>query len=312
MNTRAPIVVGVDRSDSALNAVWWAAREAALRRRPLHLVAAMPGSANTFRHAVQLGAPDFPDQRYEGRERLSKAHTVALDSVADAAVDNKAVGNTRIAVVEHLRFGNAVEILLGESRYAAMLVVGSHGLDQLADGILGSVSAAVVLHAQCPVAVIRYLPESERPPLDGPVVVGVDGTENSEPAITEAFETASLHGVDLVAVHAWSDSRLSTAFRSDPDGVALDWNAISTAEHAVLSERLAGWREKNPDVAIRQVVVHDRPARQLITESKSAQLVVVGRRGRGGFTSMLLGSTSRRLMHTVVCPLLIVHSPRTP
>ncbi|NMM89573.1 universal stress protein [Rhodococcus sp. SRB_17] len=307
MTTRAPIVVGVDRSGSALNAVWWAAREAALRRRPLHLVAAMPGSANTFRHAVQLGAPDFPEQRYEGRERLSKAHTVALDAVADTPA-----GTTRISVVEHLQFGNAVEILLAESRDAAMLVVGSHGLDQLAEGILGSVSAAVVLHAQCPVAVIRYLPESERPPLDGPVVVGVDGTENSEPAITEAFETASLHGVDLVAVHAWSDSRLSTAFRSDPDGVALDWNAISTAEHAVLSERLAGWREKNPDVAIRQVVVHDRPARQLITESKSAQLVVVGRRGRGGFTSMLLGSTSRRLMHTAVCPLLIVHSPRTP
>ena len=193
-----------------------------------------------------------------------------------------------------------------------MLVVGSRGLDQFASGVLGSVSAAVVLHAPCPVAIIRPVPDVDPVQLDGPVVVGVDGTENSEPAIAEAFEAASLHGVDLVAVHAWRDSHLTTVFTSDPDGGALDWDAIATAEHAVLAERLAGWKEKYPDVAVRRVVVRDRPARQLIAESKSAQLVVVGRRGRGGVASMLLGSTSRHLMHTVSCPLLIIHSPAAP
>ncbi|MGM5068951.1 universal stress protein [Rhodococcus qingshengii] len=105
------------------------------------------------------------------------------------------------------------------------------------------------------------------------------------------------------------DPSPATVFRSDPDGVSLDWDTISTAEHAVLAERLGGWREEYPDVAVRCVVVRDNPARQLEIESKSAQLVLVGRRGRGGFSSMLLGSTSRRLIHTVSCPLLIVSSP---
>lgn len=302
MTTRAPIVVGVDRSDAASKAVRWAAREAALRARPLHLVAAMPGTETTFRKAIALQAPEFPDQRYEGEERLSKAHAEALNSV----------GSTGLTIVKHLRFGKVLELLLDESRDAAMLVVGSHGLDQLASSVLGSTSAAVALHAPCPVAIVRHSPGANRSPLDGPVVVGVDGTENSEPAIAEAFEAASLHEVDLVAVHAWRDSHLTTAFTSDTDGVALDWDVIATAEHAVLAERLAGWKEKYPDVAVRRVVVRDRPARQLTAESASAQLVVVGRRGRGGISSILLGSTSRHLMHTASCPLLIVHSPVAP
>ncbi len=262
----------------------------------------MPDEASTFGGAVKLGAPRFPNQQTVGRERLSTARSEALLSAAT-------LGDRELQIVDKLRFGNGVETLLNESRTAAMLVVGSHGLNQFADAILGSVSAAVVLHSNVPVAVIRNVPNSKQPQMSGPIVVGIDGTENSEPAIAEAFETASLHGVELTAVHAWSDSDLTTVFRSDPDGVSPDWDTISTAEHAVLAERLAGWRQEYPDVAVRCVVVRDNPARQLEIESKSAQLVLVGRRGRGGFSSMLLGSTSRRLMHTASCPLLIMPSP---
>ena len=302
MNRGAPIVVGVDGSAPALSAVRWAAREAVLRTRPLHLLSVMPDEASTFGGAVKLGAPRFPNQQTVGRERLSTARSEALLSAAT-------LGDRELQIVDKLRFGNGVETLLNESRTAAMLVVGSHGLNQFADAILGSVSAAVVLHSNVPVAVIRNVPNSKQPQMSGPIVVGIDGTENSEPAIAEAFETASLHGVELTAVHAWSDSDLTTVFRSDPDGVSPDWDTISTAEHAVLAERLAGWRQEYPDVAVRCVVVRDNPARQLEIESKSAQLVLVGRRGRGGFSSMLLGSTSRRLMHTASCPLLIMPSP---
>ena len=294
----APIVVGVDGSTRSLDAVRWASHEAVLRGRPLHLVAAIRGEPSTYGNAFTLGAPQFAAKRREGKLRLSRGRSAAQPATGGGPV-----------VTEHLGFGHPVDILLEQSEDAAMLVVGSRGLGRWADGILGSVSTATVLHARCPVAVIRELPPADEPLRGGPVVVGVDGTEHSEPALAEAFETASLHGVELVAVHAWSDSHLSTAFRTDPDGESLDWDAIATAEHAVLAERLAGWTDRYPDVAIRRVVVHDNPAQELITESKSAQLVVVGRRGRGGFKSMLLGSTSRNLLHRALCPLLIVTHP---
>src|SRR5438445_579483 len=114
-------------------------------------------------------------------------------------------------------------------------------------GVDGSESALDAVRWAAREAVLRGGPKAGQLPLDGPVVVGVDGTENSESAIAEAFETASLHGVDVVAVHAWNDYDLATAFRSDPDGVALGWDAIESAEHAVLAESLAGWQEKYPD-----------------------------------------------------------------
>ena len=67
-------------------------------------------------------------------------------------------------------------------------------------------------------------------------------------------------------------------------------------------------RELLANPRVTRVVVKDRPARKLAELSDKAQLVVVGCRGRGGFASLLLGSTSRALLHIVTRPLLIVHA----
>jgi nucleotide-binding universal stress UspA family protein len=84
------------------------------------------------------------------------------------------------------------------------------------------------------------------------------------------------------------------------------WGGIQTGEEVVLSERLAGFQERYPDVTVERVVARDRPVRVLSEFAEKAQLVVVGSRGRGGFTGMLLGSTSNALMHTADCPVMIV------
>jgi nucleotide-binding universal stress UspA family protein len=75
---------------------------------------------------------------------------------------------------------------------------------------------------------------------------------------------------------------------------------------------MAGWQEKYPDVEVRRVVTRDRPVRCLLNHAVDAQLLVVGSRGRGGFSGMLLGSTSQALMYHAPCPLLVVRPAATP
>ncbi len=146
------------------------------------------------------------------------------------------------------------------------------------------------------------LPDTDINALAGPVVVGVDGSAHAEPAVSMAFEEAALRHTELVAVHAWSDVNIPFAFE-DGDPV---WMQIVKDETAQLSEYLVGHAEKYPDVKVRTVVVMDQPAHGLREEAENAQLLVVGSRGRGGFASMLLGSTTRTLMNSVNRPLLIV------
>src|ERR1035437_2594670 len=112
-----------------------------------------------------------------------------------------------------------------------MVVLGSRGLGEFTGALLGSVTSALAHHAHSPVAVIR---ESPHPATQGPVVVGVDGSANSEPAIAMAFEEASLRGTDLIAVHACSDVTMPVPSLHHHHG--LPWTSPDTAEDAVLAE----------------------------------------------------------------------------
>jgi nucleotide-binding universal stress UspA family protein len=113
-----------------------------------------------------------------------------------------------------------------------------------------------------------------------------------------AFDEASRRGVELIAMHVWSDVEVN-------DYPAIDWPAMKPAADEVLAERLAGWQERYPDVAVRRVVECDHPTYHLIQQAESAQLVVVGSHGRGGFAGMLLGSVSTAVAHSARIPVIV-------
>lgn len=282
------IVVGVDGSPSALHATSWAAAEAARRNLPLRLVHGVfvpywSGGVGSLEILLETA-----DE--EGRRVLDEAETQVTKEFPD------------VTVTGLLRRGDPNQVLIDESTTAGLVVLGSRGLGGITATIVGSTAIALAAHGHSPVAVIR-----EAIPAGGPVVVGIDGSPASEAAVAIAFEEASLRGVDLIAAHTWTDYSTDIAYAYARANQLLDWRLIETEQTEVLSERLAGWQEPYPDVVVHRQVARDRPVRHLlaVAERREAQLLVVGSRGRGGFTGMLLGSTSRALTHHAPCPLLV-------
>ena len=89
----------------------------------------------------------------------------------------------------------------------------------------------------------------------------------------------------------------------------VDYAALEERANVLLGERLAGWQERYPDVPVRRFVAWGRPAKVLVAQSRSAQLVVVGSHGRGGFTGMLLGSCGATVAQAARIPVIVARRP---
>lgn len=286
------IVVAIDGSPASNVAACWAAREAAMRKIPLTVV-----------HAVAIPTVTFPPVPYpealvtnledDGKRAIMHATKIAEDAMPS---------DRKVPIGRELVYSAPASALLTLSDTAEMIVMGSHGRGVLARGLLGSVSSTVVRHANCPVAVVRdeELPDRQH----APVLLGIDGSPACELATEIAFDEASRRGVDLVAIHAWSDNAVSEVFE-------IDWPSVEAETQRGLAESLAGWQERYPDVTVHRLIARDRPAQHLIAKSETAQLVVVGSHGRGGLTRMLLGSVSNTVLHGVKVPVIVVRPAST-
>ncbi|EWM10219.1 universal stress protein [Kutzneria sp. 744] len=280
-----PVTVGIDGSGAAERALGWAAAEAELRHVSLDIVHAAqlvtvpPGVPPTTSMNAALAA--------QCRKWLDEAVTVVKEVAPEVRVTTELIDD------------GVLDALTRRSSQAQLLVLGSRGIGGFAELLAGSVAVALCAHARCPVAVVR----GAIPSPDAPVVVGIDGSPTSDAALAFAMNEASLRSVPLVAYHSWSDTSHEPGMQRQP--FVLDWSAIREAEEGVLTERLAGWQQRYREVEVRHVVERNRPAHGLIRQSASAQLVVVGSRGRGGLAGMLLGSTSHALIHHAACPVVV-------
>ena len=276
VNTRgipdgATVVAAVDGTRAADGAARWAADYAARHSRRLTLAYVVTPT---------LLDEQNPQLRVRIRRwRDHRARQMLADVRAHIALSTTATSPT---IDLELRFGAPASELTEMSGDAALLVVGSRFHGSAGGPRLGSVSAAVSYRARCPVAVVhRY----DNDMLMKPLVVGIDGSPASEAATAIAFDEASRRGVDLIAVHAWSDVGVIPMF-------GMDWYASQERAAEVVAERLAGWQEKYPDVAVERRILCDVPAHDLQAESRRAGLVVVGSRGRGAARTLALGSVA--------------------
>lgn len=284
------VVVGVDGSASGLAVVEVAAREARLRGAELRVV-----------HAFLWPAMHPPPGPLPLGPPASGIRNMVEHLVAEAVARARAT-EPEVPVSHAVVTGEPLTVLEAQSRAAELVVVGSRGTGGFAGLLAGSTAVHLAAHGRCPVLVVREEGRS-----DGPVVVGVDGSAAGEQAVGFAFAEAALHGAGLVALHAWTK-------RNTPMPAALDASVryenpragLAQGEERLLSEVLAGCRERYPDVTVRHEVVHGGAREALIEASRSARLMVVGARGRGGFAGLLLGSVSQALLHHAHCPVTVV------
>ncbi|MGH3646379.1 MAG: universal stress protein [Micromonosporaceae bacterium] len=288
---RTHVVVGTDGSESANDAVAWAAREAKLRSLPLRVV---HGYVWPYVHAP-LGAAGYLEAG-DGLRDAPQRLLADAEQVARTAAPEVPVETTLVAT-------SATAALLEWSHDAALLVVGSRGLGGFSSLLLGSTAVQAAMYASCPVVTVR---EAETTEGVRPVVVGVDAPNHAVAALAFAYEDASLRRAPLVAVHAWTEP-VSTG-PGDMLPLVYDPAEVQDDETRLLAELLAGWSEKYPDVPVTRRVERGRARDVLIEESHRAQLVVVGARGVGGFRGLLFGSVSQAVLHHAHCPVAVVRA----
>ncbi|MFD3922199.1 universal stress protein [Streptomyces sp. NPDC058595] len=275
------VLVGVDPRGLPASVVAWAVAEAELGNSPLRLVVAIPPLRDTRHVDTTL--------RYRAlREQGERALEAAAESIYGLAPDAR--------VEMELLNGFPAAVLSGQVKsHTRMVVLGSRELSRPAEMLsAGSVAVPVSAQANCPVAVVR---ETERSSGGSSgLVVGVEGSDFSRAAVAVAVEEADLRGVGVRAIWAWR--RPVVTFGGEETGVE--------ERRRLLAETVSGPASAHPDVQITQEVRRGHPVEELARASASADAVVVGRRGRGGYTGMRLGSVAHGLLHRAQCTVITV------
>ncbi|MGK9272534.1 universal stress protein [Williamsia muralis] len=293
-STTAPVIVGIDGSQSALGAARWAAEYAEKVNAPVELVFALPGNDwyMALGEAALISERALLDQLREVGARYLKEAQEATGKAASTVRTTATISEDEI-----------VDFIRKRSPDAQLVVIGSRRSGPVRDLLLGSQVIPITNAAQCPV--LAWRPSADAAvDMHTDVVVGIDGSEHADKALLAAFEHAHLTGTRLVIAHFWQVSALVGVGYA---GALIDWEQLRDNGNAWLRDHVAGMRDKFPDVEVRLIYGDASPAHGLADLSASAGVVVVGSRGRGAVSGTLLGSVSQNLLHHSRCSVLVVH-----
>ncbi|WP_431710885.1 universal stress protein [Glutamicibacter uratoxydans] len=293
------IVVGVDGSQQSRCALKWAEKEARRRSVALNVVSA---------YTIPVFAASSMDAGYS---------TLDDDLIRGGAEDivrqaREELGDTDVTVRTYIESGDPAGVLLDLSNDAELVVVGTRGRGGFVGRMLGSVSSALPAHAKCPTVVVPLRMAKEQ---DGQteqvrdaIVVGVDGSDRARAAVLAAADAAMARNIKLRIVCAVA-----------PVSAALAWMPATVDQEAVLEDVRhqmqigVRWLKSHyPELELETDVISGPPVEVLIGESERAVLTVTGSRGRGGFTGMLLGSTSQGVLHHSKGPVMVVPDREDP
>lgn len=277
------IVVGVEATPAGEKALLWALQEAVVRHVPLTAVRAWQDSDYGIYGMGNPVMPRQPDPELDAQIFAEEQLKLTVDQVPGA----ESLQTRPLAVR-----GRAADVLVNAGRDASLLVVGSRGLRPVSRAVLGSVSSSVLHHAEGPVAVI---PEGADVQAGGRVLVGVDHSPQSLVALGYAVAFARTHGLTLVPVHAHA-----------PIPQEGDWSVRQLELNdaaSLLSEASAAGAS---DVPVEPEVIPGHAAQVLTSLSGPDDVLIVGSRGRGGFTGLLLGSTSTQCAQHARSPVIVI------
>lgn len=287
------VVVGIDGSPQSDRALDWAVLQARLEHRALTLVhAAHLGAAG---ETLWRGTPGTDLRAVEDALRQT-GHALLVAAEARAArADPSLVVRSVLSTLDPR---DALLELAGE---AALTVVGSRGRGPVVSLLLGSVSVAVARLAAGTVVIVRG---EERTPRPRCVLVDVDGTADSVPAIELAYRTAAQRHLPLTALNVVFDDVFRRTgvhlVREDDDQVA------EVADHRLLlSESVAGMRERYPEVRDELVLERGLRVQQLVAASRHASLLVVAARRQGRVDDLVHDSVVTRVVEQAHCSVAV-------
>jgi nucleotide-binding universal stress UspA family protein len=145
--------------------------------------------------------------------------------------------------------------------------------------------------------------------VDETIVVGVDGSDGGAAALEFAAAEAALRQARLRIVSAWEVpvSTYHAGLAPSLDPTMLD--AFRERAEQIADDAAATAKKAQPSVEVEALTVTGQPADALLAQGADAELIVVGRRGLGGFRSLLLGSVSQQVVHHATCPVVVVQHP---
>jgi nucleotide-binding universal stress UspA family protein len=284
--SRGPVVVGVDGSAEALDAIAFGDRLASVLEATVLL---------TFVHPFERVANKMPSSEYD---RLVRE--VANATVEGLPVEGPGSGPRQMRVIGGRSPGNGLHSLAAAEQ-ASAVVVGSSKRGGRGRVTPGGVGAPLLAGSPCPVAVAPRGYATDPPPMN-PVGVAYDAGSESKMALQWAVRIAKGLKVELrlIAVH----SRI--AFGNLPVGGPGQVSSVNAALHEEMRKDLQSAAEKISDMEVTQHLHNGDAASELVRESSDLGLLVTGSRAYGPVRTVLLGSVANDVIRGSRCPVVVV------